>query len=698
MAFDITKLNEDELSALAKNFRAEFDTEEKNRLPQETEWMQSLRQVKAKYDPEVKAKFGVGEERVHPHYTRSKVMPLLAKLRNRIPANEKNWETQPTPLPKISQEQLSQIMQSLTKQDESGNIIEPDRKQIQEVVNRFAEEKSANMSVLIDDQLTEDGYIHKVEEAERSAVYYGTGILKGAMTEISTIKELLQNEISGEWEQKEIEKHRPSCDTIPIWGWFPDTTSATIDKINYVYELHSYTKHEMRKLTKRPDFRGDVIGEVLKSNPKGDYKIRQWGLNLKTEGNSNQPAVTSENYEVLERNGFIDGYDLWKAGAINEEDMSIEYFCNCWIFGGRIIKLMVWPDYVTSPSNLYHLFYYDKDETSIFGTGLPKILRDTHLGVAACTVNALKNAAWVAEPCGEINIATLLPEQAAQAQDMHPGKWLIRHAKGQDANTTALNPYNITSRTSEMLALKAMFEAQGDMESSLPSYLFGMPERNADVTTKGAATRLNSLIDFVKGLIGNFDKANISFIESVYNWNMKFNPDESIKGDMQIRAIGSANIIIKEAVLESMAFMWQSLPPEAKAQVNWNEWMKDMFKLALPGSNKYVKSQEQVDAEQQQVQAKQDEIDTLNTELAKVKGQYDLAKAANMEAKAEKTRAEIPHKTAALALDNERKRVDTAQGEFKNVKTLQEIGLAEMEGEASGQRPLLEEAGTPPAV
>lgn len=692
MALDITKLKKEELSGLAANFKFEFDKTESNRLLQEQEWIQSLRQYKAKYDPETEQKFEPNEHRVHPQYTRSKVAPLLAKLNNMVPDNEKNWEIAPTPLPHVSNEHLNTIVQSLTQQDEQGQIAPPNPKQIQDAIHKFTKDRCEKMSVLLDDQLTDDGYLEKIKEIKRSGVLYGTGIMKGPLSEMFTTPENVTNPETGMWEQKEVKDYRPSGDVVPIWRFFPDMSATNMSKLNFVYELHSMTKHEMRHLAKRKDFFGDVIMEVLKQKPMGDYKLRSWEINLQTEGQITQTDKMTENYEVLERNGYVDGNDLWKAGAIDEDKIELEYFCNIWSSGQKIIKLTVWPDYLSSLSDLYHLFYYDKDETSIFGTGLPKIIRDTHLSVAACTRNALRNAAWVSGPCGEINAALLTPEQAAKAGDMHPGKFYVKFARGADANGKILQVYGIDSKINELLALKSMFETQGDAESSLPAYLFGMPEKNADVTSKGAAARLNSLIDFIKALIKNFDAANTSFIKSMYQWNMKFHENEAVKGDMQIKAVGSANIIIKEAVIDSMAFLLQSLPDEAKGRIKWEKWLAELFKLSPLDSTEFIMSDEEYAAVQKAQQEKQAQVEALQMELAKVKGRYDASKAANMEAKAQLTLASIPHKTEGMALDNAKATLENAHSQVDIVKSLAELAQGGEGGESGSQT-----VGTPAA-
>jgi hypothetical protein len=77
------------------------------------------------------------------------------------------------------------------------------------------------------------------------------------------------------------------------------------------------------------------------------------------------------------------------------------FFSNVWMLpNGEIIKAVLQPiNGVTWP---YHLYYFDKDETSIFGEGLSAIMRDDQDMLNAAVRMMLDNGALTAGPMVEI--------------------------------------------------------------------------------------------------------------------------------------------------------------------------------------------------------------------------------------------------------------------------------------------------------
>jgi hypothetical protein len=108
-------------------------------------------------------------------------------------------------------------------------------------------------------------------------------------------------------------------------------------------------------------------------------------------------------YEVLERWGYLDGQQLRDAGVtVPDERLHESFFSNVWMLpDGTIIKAVLQPiNGVTWP---YHLYYFDKDESSIFGEGLASIMRDDQTMLNASTRLMLDNAAMTAGAQLEVN-------------------------------------------------------------------------------------------------------------------------------------------------------------------------------------------------------------------------------------------------------------------------------------------------------
>lgn len=692
------------LDALAAKHTSDFNKRERDRQSYEDEWLCLLRQSRGEYDPATLKKFetSVHEKngsRVYPQWTRSKEVPLFAKLvRFILSEKDRNFGLQPTPKPSVDSENLLQIIQSLVTQDEQGNPVFPANDKIEKAIHDFTKDRSVKMETVIADQLTEDNYRDVQKKAIKSAIRYGIGVTKGPEVHSYTENELVYQQGNttlgimdylkkffgkqlpaeqGQWIQQEVTKYRPTAKFLSVWHFFPDMNSVDLEGCYDVFEHDSMFKHELRKLEEMEGFSKEVIEKVIEENPDGNYTMRAWEL-LLLENNIYKDTTKSKKYGVIERNGYIDSKDLFDAGIIEADD-NREYFCNEFIVGGKIVKLTIWPEKVISSlTDLYHIFYYDKDETSIFGHGLVKIIRHTALAISAFARNAMNNAAWSVGPVGEINAELLHPTQRAKAGELHPLKFFVRTGIGQELNQKVLHLYDIPSRSAEFINLINTFKEIGDLESSLPSYLFGAPSPNE--TAAASSSRYTSMVDFIQNLVKNYDDANISYINSVFKWNREFNPDKSIKGDMQVRAMGTAAQLVKETIAQQMTLYMQSLPEAGKKVIDWRAYTKLAMKPMIDNPEDILLPEEVIQANEQKEAASQAEMAQLQKRLMETKASYDEGKDMNMRAKAELTKASLPHKAEAIAIDNERKRVDIGQATVDTAHSLKEL----MTGQSSG--------------
>ena len=647
-------IDKNKLNNLASTWMSEFSTTETKRQLYETEWMNSLRQYKGFHDPEIV--FEQNESKIYSHYTRSKVTPLKAKLNQTLLSTKnKNWEIYPTPKPRIDDLFLQQIIQQNVTKDPQGNIIMPDPKFIEGEIYKFAEEKTNNMSKLMNDQHVEGKRQGVQKDIIRSFILYGTGIEKGP-----TVKEIKEYEVintENRYTQNQTVRIMPVSYFVPLWKWYPDYTSVNIDDCNYVYELYPLTKHEMRKLLDKDYFFADIIQTILKDKKNGNYKVRNWENELQTlDENKNTSADLSQNYEVVKRFGYVDAEDLIEANVINQEDETIpkqeEYLCDAWLCDNKIIKLVISP-FFEDISDLYHITYFEKDETSIFGTGLPKILRDRQLAINRGESNLLGHLAWLKKPCGEINLSRLHPDSAKHADTFTPGKF-YGYFDDTQSSRNILSLYYMQDNSRSFINAIEFFKIQGDLESSLPSTLFGLASPSADETARAFSGRMSNLIDFIKDIATNFDNANISYLMSQYKWNMKYHTDDSVKGDMEIKAVGSTASLVKSILVENIGFILQSIPQEIRERTKIYEFGKELFGAIFENPEKFLMTDEEYDKLKAPVVQKQMEFEQLNKELLKVKGELDIAKAEKMKAMAEKTLTDIPIKKDKAQLDNQK--------------------------------------------
>ena len=95
----------------------------------------------------------------------------------------------------------------------------------------------------------------------------------------------------------------------------------------------------------------------------------------------------------------------------------------------------------------------------------------------------------------------------------------------------------------------------------------------------------------IKQTISNIDNGIIEpVVERNYQWNMQFNPDESIKGDVQIEAKGARSLVAKEQIqVRRQEFLQSTANPfdaPLMGQVGRQNLLREVAKgLDMPGKD-----------------------------------------------------------------------------------------------------------------
>lgn len=534
----------------------EFKLAERDRRLTEERWIKDIRQFKGQYDPDVLAKMDKDRSRSFLRKTRVKVVTVNARMEDLLfPSNsEKSFTCDPTPKPTMAGEQKQLIVAALTQ----GLGRAPTKQELDDALLVAAKTAAGEMSKTIDDQLVECQYKDVAKKVIHSGNLYGTGILKAPLVEKKIRTRFVPEEyIENAAEAKPEKKIRwkmvtesyvvPFVEYVPIWRWYPDMAATQLKDCRYVWERHLMTKAGMASLASRKSFNGKAIKNYVEGNPRGAGTIRYPDIELRIIGERIEVKNRDDGfYEVLERWGWLDADDLKQAGVeIPPERMHETFFANVWILpNGEVIKAVLQP--LNGTTWPYHIYYFDKDETSIFGEGLATIMRDDQEMLNASVRMILDNAALTAGPQLEANVNLLA---AGEKPTSHfPFKVWPRKGLGEDAKAPALRVIEMPNSIRELLMIKELFDDNADETTAIPRYLYGEnPTGGAAGTMGGLSMLLGASNIVVKTLIGNYDDGvTSSFVRALYYWNMQWNPDPKIKGDFDLKANGVASLVAKE--------------------------------------------------------------------------------------------------------------------------------------------------------
>lgn len=665
------------LDSISNQLIDEFSQAEQERRDTELRWLKDLRQFKGQYDPEVLANIGPSRSKAFVRKTRVKVKTINSRVADLLfPAgSEKNWQVEPTPKPNIDEQekariqkhlqdaanQQAQAMAQAATQAGQPAQIQPQKvtpEAVDQAILASAKESAKKMATTIDDQLTEARYKEESLKAVNNCHLYGTGILKGPLVE-RKIRTRFRHEVVDEpvlgpnkqpildatgnpqtrkvqrWTQYSESYVVPFVESVPLWNFYPDMSATTIDDCRFVYELHAMPRHKLAELAKRPTFHAERINAFIKSNPKGATARKATDLDTELKSMGERDAsqkYDSGSYEVLERWGWIDGCDLKECGVEVPADREHEsFFANIWMLpNGEIIRAVLQPiNGVTWP---YYFYYFDKDETSIFGEGLGAIMRDDQEMLNAATRMMLDNAAITAGP--QLEVATDLLSTMERYDEVVPWKVWKRNASKAGNGQRAVNVLDLPSHLPELSSLAQMFEANADETTAIPRYMSG---ENATQGAAGTAAGMSMLMAaaniVIKDLINSWDEGVMRpFITAMYHWNMQFSSDNTIKGDYDVKARGTASLIAKEVRARQLnEFAQLASDPQDAPFIKRHKLLQ--ARAEANEMSDVVKTEDEVKAEQESEQGKKQR--ELQEQLAQAQVEEQINKAKRLAAEAE---------------------------------------------------------------
>jgi len=593
-------------SDIATQLNTEWEEAERAKIFDEDRHLRALRQYRGQYDPEILSKIHPNRSKANIRLTRTKVKTYDARMMDiKFPANEDNdWNIEPTPVPELNPQVIEQIAVQMFEQ--TGQT--PTKDEMKMIIFDIAQEAALEMEREISDQLAEFDYRSVIRDVIHSGHIFGTGVLKGPMVKEVVSKRWHQTPEG--WKQIKIKRLIPIAQHVPIWDIYPDKSAKHLNDCRYIWQKHLFSKNNLYKLALRTDFDGAVIKEYIKCYPTGnaEYKryesdLRDMSSNTKADGDDAPPKL--EKYEIHERWGFISteqakellptvGDDVWKT-------MGPEVALNLWMIDRYIIKAIVSP--IEGAEIPYYFYYFDKDETSLFGDGIPEIMRDPQQMYNASIRAMIDNAAISAGPIIEANIDLL-----ADGEDptkLYPFRVFQRIGSGIEAGQQAIRVTKLPSYTNEFLGLVDFFQGTADESTTIPRALSGVTDSGQTGAAK-TATGMSMLIGAsnitLKDQVHYMDEGvTRKFIRAMYFWNMEFNKKESIKGDFNILARGSKSLIAKEVKMEQINQFLQITGNDLDARyIKRDVLLRELSEIFDLDKLGFVRTKEEVEQEDQQ--------------------------------------------------------------------------------------------------
>jgi hypothetical protein len=412
-----------------------------------------------------------------------------------------------------------------------GKLKEGEGKTATEITIHPAMISAKKMEKKIHDQLEESGANKQLRVAAFECALFGTGIMKGPF---AVDKEYPNWSEDGEYSP--TYKTVPQTSSVSIWNFYPDPDAANMDEAEYVVERHKMSRSQLRGLKRRPFFRSNAIDLAI---TMGESYTKEWWEQV-MEDDSQESR--SERFEVLEFWGNVDtevlkGHDIDIPDELKDMD---QVSVNIWVCNGQVLRLVMNP---FTPSLIpYYAVPYEVNPYNMFGVGLAENMDDTQTLMNGFMRMAVDNAALSGNMLIEVDETNLVP---GQDLSVYPGKVFRRQggAPGQAIYGTKFP--NVSNENMQMFD-KARVLA--DESTGFPSFAHGQTGvQGVGRTASGISMLMSAANGSIRNVIKNVDDYLLGPIaKAFFHFNMQFDYDPEIKGDLDVKARGTESLMANE--------------------------------------------------------------------------------------------------------------------------------------------------------
>jgi hypothetical protein len=628
----------DRFNAVVQKLERLAEDQVKKKKPIEARMYEDLRAYYGRYDNDTEESLRKAQKsRVFMGLTRAKTGAWEARLSDMLfPTDDRNWGIKPTPEPDLAEfarkhpganerdidakgeaaaEQANQMRAA--GQIEEANRLAQEAGQLTEEAKKAAgarrkiekaRERAEAMEREIDDQLTEARYASKARDALHDACKLGPGIIKGPLTASKTRRGwAAQYDGSTVHVLQQHDDPRPDWRHVSPWAYFPDMDARTKEEVEFEFERHLMNKKQLRKLAKIRGFDKGAIREVLdegKPEPLPDYIAQLRDLTGQGENN------LEGRYQVWEYHGPLDAEDIRTIcectgdadtlADLPEDDPLAEMHVIVWFCQGRLLKFGLHP--MESGESLYSVFNFERDDSSVFGFGVPHLMRHSQRALNAAWRAMLDNAAMAAEP--QVVVAKEMVEPQDGNWERKPGKyWWANMDRVGQGGARPFETFDIPSNQQYYANIIELSLRFASLETQMPVELeHGQSAKMAD-GVGGMAMLMNSVNVVFRRVVRNFDDDfTVPNIRRAYDWNMQYSERDEIKGDFEVDARGSSVLLVRELQAQNLGVIAMNasthpvLGPMTKTAAAYRKWVQTMMVPA----DEVVKDDEQIAQEQKQ--------------------------------------------------------------------------------------------------
>lgn len=502
-----------------------------------------------------------------------------------IQAGQLPWTIQPTPVPDLSDSGELMVAQSVQQSVEQGfrgdlrSLVYSLKSEAARKELEHAQDIADNMMKLITDQCAEGGWNRAMFGFINNFCVYPYAVLAGP---IPTRRVRMQ------WSGETL---RPKYETfyefksISPWDfwWSPD--SPDTQRGTGIFIRQRWTRQQLLDAAKMTSYIGENIIKVLDDSNRNGFRYH-W-ISNNPEQTDSQVLSWRDNdttIDILIHWGYFSGRELTKYGVPGLED---DEFYNAMVTmcGRHIIQVLVEKNPTLNKRPVFTASFYTTQDR-IPGESIPQRLRDVERCYETCLRYLISNAYYGSAPITEADYARV--SKFMSDEDIGriiPGSMYFSEPELGNA-TPAFKYYSLPNNMAAFQNALVYFMDLADRVTNIPAALHGTAQGSgANRTFRGAAMLQSNAVKAIQSAVFNIDEFVYKPLgELLYNYNMIYSKDQTVKGDCKIMARGVTALLQKETdrqnsyeILQMVASAGQQLAalPNGAKIVQWA--LKNVF-------------------------------------------------------------------------------------------------------------------------
>lgn len=557
------KQNSELIIGLAAFIKECWDAARIAKEPINNAMLRALRQRNGEYEADkLQAIRNQGGSEVYMMLTEVKCRAAESWLRDILmDSGTPPWDIQPTPIPDLSPERDVAIQEAFAEQvmamiQQSGQA--PNKEQmigLREMVAqqlRFrmlqeAQNRVDKMKIRIDDQLAQGGWPDAFNEFLTDLVTFPCAFIKGPIVRRQRHLGWVKGP-DGRTTVEASERLAPEFERVDPFNIYPEPGITRLND-GYIFEHHRLTRTALADLIGVPGYDDGAIRKTLEDGPGQSWVSDTIEMQREEEERKYYTEMRpTDLFDALEFWGKVSGKMLreWGMDAVEVPDEAREYDANVWLVGNYVIKAVL--NYDPLGEKPYAKTSFIKTPGAFWGRGIPEIIEDLQNICNAAARSLVNNMAVASGPQVEVNLDRIPPNE--DITQMYPWKiWqTLNDPLGSSAPAVRFNQPNDNAST--LMAVYERFSRLADDHSGIPAYIYGdVDVRGAGRTASGLSMLMGSAGKGIRQVVMHIDNdVTKQIVKRQFVYNMRYDPDETIKGDAEIVPRGAVNLAVRETV------------------------------------------------------------------------------------------------------------------------------------------------------